>query len=66
MRQLVRLITIPVDFSRRPRAMIRDATTRRTWPGRRELSAMEPAALNGYLASLGTNARVDEEGCRSS
>lgn len=60
MRQLVRMITVPFDFWRDPRAAIRDWSTRRTWPGRNELARMEPAALNDYLASVGIEAKVDE------
>ena len=60
MRRFVQVVTSPVDFWRNPRATMRDWSTRRMWPGRSDLSAMEPAALNRYLASIGTDARVDE------
>ena len=54
-----RLMKVPSDFWRHPRAMARRRRTRRTWPTPAEFDAMDPQAVDAYLRSVGLDAKIE-------
>jgi hypothetical protein len=55
---MVRLMRIPLDFWRHPRATTRRWRSRRRWPSPAEFQGMSWAEFESYLVSSGFDAKI--------
>jgi hypothetical protein len=56
--QVSRLVRIPLDFWRHPRATTRRWRSRRSWPSPAEFERMGPSQFDAFLVSSGFDARI--------